>query len=62
MIGIGQDQAGAKLLQLSRGDGFHRSLRADRGKYRGKQVAVRGVEDPGPGAALAGLELEGEGL
>ena len=62
MIGVGQYQAGAKLLQLSRGDGFHGSLRANRGEYRGKQVAVWGMEDPGAGTTLAGLELEGEGF
>ena len=60
MVGVSQYQTGAKLIQLGRGDGFDGSLGANRGKYRGKQVAVWGMEDPGVGTTLAGLELEGE--
>ncbi len=47
--------------QLGRGDGFDGGLGAHRGKDRGQQVAMRGVENAGPGAAILGLELEREG-
>jgi len=54
VVSVGKHQAGANLIQLAGGDSFHRCLCADRGKNRGLQVSVGGVENTSPGHSLPG--------
>ncbi len=52
MIRVPQDQAGPQIVQISGGQGFDRGLRAHRRKNRRWNIAVGGVDDPGPGLAV----------
>ena len=62
MIGVGEHQAGAQFFELRRGECLDGGLGADRGEDRGEQIAVRGMEDACPGAALLGLEWKENGV
>jgi len=60
MVGIGQDQAGTEVVELSRGEGFDRRLGAHGGKQGRFEIAVRRMKDAGPRLAVDGLKVKGE--
>ena len=52
MVGVAQDQAGAQLVQVARGQRLDGRLRADRGKNGCLELAVRGLEEAGTGRGV----------
>ena len=61
VVGVGQNQVGVDLGQVSGGQCFDGRLSPNRGENRGQDRSVGGLENPGPGAPRAGLEIELEG-
>ena len=51
MVGVAEDDAGLEIVpQIALAESFDGGLRADRHEDRGRDVAVRGVQDAGAGA------------
>ncbi len=60
VVGVGEDQLGAKSLELIGGKSFDGALGAHRRKHRCGYVAVRRSEQTRPGASIDGLQFEFE--
>ncbi|MNJ41049.1 hypothetical protein D3C77_359560 [compost metagenome] len=61
VVGVAQQDVGAGLLDLIHRHRLDRGGGADRHEGGGADVAARGLQHPGAGAAFGGVDLEGEG-